>query len=192
MTFLGYPLPVTQYQITRAYAPYKNSLDRKQKQDNEVAWWFKQDLKTYFSSKNTGNMDVLYFCTPVVGDEFVALILRDVQLALASCVLVFLWIWGQTGSLFIAIAGIFEIVFSLPLAFMVYRLILQFEYFSSLNPLCVYVIMAVGADDIFVFMDAWKQSAYQGPAVLEDLETRMTWVYERAGKERKKQGKYAN
>ena len=41
--------------------------------------------------------------------------------------------------------------------------------------------MGIGADDIFVFVDAWKQSAYEGPEVLADLETRMSWVYGRAG-----------
>jgi hypothetical protein len=45
-------------------------------------------------------------------------------------VLVFLWIWGQTGSLYIAVVGIFEIVFSLPLAFMVYRLWFGFQFFG--------------------------------------------------------------
>jgi hypothetical protein len=45
----------------------------------------------------------------------------------------------------------------------------------------VYIVMGIGADDIFVFVDAWKQSAYEGPDVLVDLETRMSFVYSRAG-----------
>jgi len=61
------------------------------------------------------------------------------------------------------------------------------------------VVLFSGADDIFVFMDAWRQSLYEGPLVrtqprvsgiarvftscsqvLKDLETRATWVYHRA------------
>ena len=29
-------------------------------------------------------------------------------------------------------------------------------------------------------MDAFKQSMYEGPAVLKNFETRMTWTYNRA------------
>ena len=40
---------------------------------------------------------------------------------------------------------------------------------------------AIGADDIFVFMDAYKQSKIRNPENLVDLETRMSWVYRRTG-----------
>jgi hypothetical protein len=84
------------------------------------------------------------------------------MLAQLSFIAVFLWIWGQTGSLFIASVGMFEIIASLPLAFFAYRVVFGFSYFAFLNSMCVYIILAVGADDIFVFMDAWKQSAFAG------------------------------
>ena len=42
------------------------------------------------------------------------------------------------------------------------------------------VVAAIGADDIFIFMDAYKQSQYHLD-VLTDLETRMSWVYRRTG-----------
>ena len=43
-------------------------------------------------------------------------------------------------------------------------------------------MLAIGADDVFVFMDAWKQSFHAGREVNRDLTTRMSWVYRRAGK----------
>ena len=33
----------------------------------------------------------------------------------------------------------------------------------------------IGADDIFVFMDAYVQSAYMGPSVCRDMETRFRY-----------------
>jgi len=35
--------------------------------------------------------------------------------------------------------------------------------------------------DIFIFMDAYRQSAIQNGKVLESLESRMSWVYRRTG-----------
>ena len=70
--------------------------------------------------------------------------------------------------------------------------------------MALYIVLAIGADDVFVFMDAYKQSFYvrellhprhpalpktppaayrpqAGEKVNKDLETRMSWVYRRAG-----------
>ena len=62
-----------------------------------------------------------------------------------------------------------------------YSYILQIKYFSTLNVLCIFIVMAIGADDIFVFMNAYQLSAHTGEEVLESLETRITWVYRRSG-----------
>jgi len=43
----------------------------------------------------------------------------------------------------------------------------------------IFIVSAIGADDIFVFMDLYKQSAYQRDLCC-DIRTRMNWVYSRA------------
>ena len=60
--------------------------------------------------------------------------------------------------------------------------ILQIEWMAFEQFLGLYIVLAIGADDVFVFMDAWKQSFYAGPEVNRDVTTRMSWVYRRAGK----------
>ena len=45
----------------------------------------------------------------------------------------------------------------------------------------IFIVAAIGADDIFIFMDAYKQSAHRFPENLVSLETRMSWVYRRTG-----------
>merc|ERR1712038_1522575 len=44
----------------------------------------------------------------------------------------------------------------------------------------VLLVAAIGADDIFVFMDAYKQSAFM-ENVLDSFEKRMDYVYRRSG-----------
>lgn len=41
---------------------------------------------------------------------------------------------------------------------------------------------AVGADDVFVFIDAWRQSARAGEEVNKNILTRMSYAYKRAAK----------
>jgi hypothetical protein len=59
--------------------------------------------------------------------------------------------------------------------------ILQIKWASFQWALALYIVLAIGADDVFVFMDAYKQSFYKGKDVNESLATRMSWVYRRAG-----------
>ena len=85
------------------------------------------------------------------------------------------------GSWFLANVGFCEIVLSIPMAWFFAETIFQVDYFSSLNPLCLFIVAAIGADDIFVFMDAYKQSAFKGAKLNRDLKTRLSYVYRRAG-----------
>merc|ERR1719201_1261349 len=64
----------------------------------------------------------------------------------------------HTGSYFLALMGIFQIFFSLPVSLFFYRLVFQIDYFSQLHILVLFLVLGVGADDIFVLVDAWKQS----------------------------------
>ena len=59
-------------------------------------------------------------------------------------------------SLFLALAAMLEILMSFPLAYLLYRVIFGIEYFDFLNTLIIFVLLGVGADDVFVFTDAVK------------------------------------
>jgi Patched family len=50
------------------------------------------------------------------------------------------------------------------------RVILQFDFFPFLNFLGIYVVFAIGADDVFVAVDKWKNARLQHPmAATEDI-----------------------
>ena len=44
----------------------------------------------------------------------------------------------------------------------------------------IFVILGIGADDIFVLSDAFKQASLQPPHISGSLETRFAWAYNRA------------
>ena len=60
-------------------------------------------------------------------DEFLAIIITDMLFAILSMLIVFGYIWFHTGSLFLALAGIAEILLSLPTAYFLYRAVLGFK-----------------------------------------------------------------
>lgn len=103
------------------------------------------------------------------------------MLANASVGMVFTYIWVTTGSGFLAMVGMSEIILSIPVAWFFLRAICQVKYFAGLNMMCIFIVCAIGADDIFVFMDAYVQSQFKGPVVNRDMETRFSWVYRKSG-----------
>ena len=70
---------------------------------------------------------------------------------------------------------------SIPVALFFFTVVCQIKNFAFLNALTIFIVAAIGADDIFIFMDAYKQSKYREPEKLVSLEKRMTWVYRRTG-----------
>ncbi|KAK1736005.1 putative sterol regulatory element-binding protein [Skeletonema marinoi] len=99
-----------------------------------------------------------YFMTAIIGDVILDIVTQDGLLALFSFAFVFCWIRLNTGSWFLAFVGFFEIFFSIPVAWFLFTVVFQIKYFSTLNTLALFIVAAIGADDIFIFMDAYKQS----------------------------------
>mmetsp|Transcript_10211 Transcript_10211/g.18721 ORF Transcript_10211/g.18721 Transcript_10211/m.18721 type:complete len:559 (-) Transcript_10211:27-1703(-) len=106
--------------------------------------------------------------------------LRFATLATLAIVFMYLMLWWQTESLFITSCGLFEIAISFPLGLFAWYVILQQPYITYLMYSGLFVILGIGADDIFVLVDAFKQSSYQPPHISGSLETRFAWAYNRA------------
>ncbi len=62
-------------------------------------------------------------------------------------------------SLFLGMFAMVQIVMSFPITVTIYKLVFQVQYYSFMQNLVVFVVLGIAADDVFVFTDAWKQSA---------------------------------
>lgn len=54
------------------------------------------------------------------------------------------------------------------------------KYFGFLQVMIIYIVLGIAADDIFVFFDAWNQSASVDPEILSDKRKRMAYSWRRA------------
>ena len=85
------------------------------------------------------------------------LIVPNLIKSAGPAVLVFLIVWLQTGAFIIAVATITEIFLSISSAVFFAAIVFQITWFTFEHLLVVYIILAVGADDVFVFVDTYKQ-----------------------------------
>lgn len=65
-------------------------------------------------------------------------------------------LWLQVGSLALTALIILTILASLPLALAIYAVVLGVRWIGVLHFLGIFIILGIGADDIFVVLDHWK------------------------------------
>jgi predicted RND superfamily exporter protein len=92
----------------------------------------------------------------------------DVMFALGSFVFVWLYMWYHTESVFLASTGMSMVVFAFPAARSVTKYCFGVVWFDFLNQLLLFLLLGIGADTLFVILDAYRQSSFldkRDPAV---------------------------
>ena len=107
-------------------------------------------------------------------------ILVSAMWSLPAFASVVIYMWFHTQSAFLTFLGLAHVLISFPTTWAIYYLIFQIKYMGFLNFIALFVIMGIGADDIFVFTDAWKQSRLESDDISGSVLTRLQWTYRRA------------
>ena len=168
--FLGVPL-----------IGYSNETDRDDDQLDDIQEFTTKNFKTigkkYFSS-GAGEMSFFYSSYTLLFDAIQELVIRDISLVFGSILFIILFLLFQTGSFWVTGWGVFSIISGFLIANLIYRVVLDFQYFGIFHVLAIFILLCIGADDIFVFFDTWKFSAHHSyPSVAH----RLSDCYRKAG-----------
>ena len=164
------------------YAGYTSTEDRKDDQTDKinkiVADTYAETLTNLY---NDGIKDLKFYynCQALLVDALTKQVVLDLMLAVASFIFIFLFMWLQTGSLWITSWAVFSVLSSFNITNLIYRIVFDYRYIGIFHVLSIFIILGIGADDIFVFMDTWKQS--QGKTY-KSLVHRLSDVYRHAAK----------
>lgn len=142
----------------------------------------------FFSSKYMdekgrvkGDLEVFWWSFGLQQAVFSEAAMADFLWAVFSVISVGIYMGVHTRSFFMAIVGMMEIIFTIFLAFFFYRVMFQITYFTSIHFLAAFLLLGIGADDVFVFVDAFKQSLCH-PEASSSLEKRLEYTSVRASK----------
>ena len=103
----------------------------------------------------------------------------DVAFAIFSGIFVFCYIWFHLESFFMSCLSMLFILLSFPVSYLIYSGIFQITLRTTLNQLTIFIVLGIAADDIFVFCDAWRQSAFI-PLIASDEKRRMAYAFKRS------------
>eukprot|EP00588_Corethron_pennatum_P010651 CAMPEP_0194273942 /NCGR_PEP_ID=MMETSP0169-20130528/7166_1 /TAXON_ID=218684 /ORGANISM="Corethron pennatum, Strain L29A3" /LENGTH=1182 /DNA_ID=CAMNT_0039017033 /DNA_START=178 /DNA_END=3726 /DNA_ORIENTATION=- len=104
------------------------------------------------------------------------LLTQDLILVSGPFVAVFLCATLQIGQASIAAMGMLHILLSMPVTYTIFSLF--YGYFPGICFLSAFIILGIGVDDMFVYMDLWKQSFLVIPDASKSV--RVAWVSTRA------------
>jgi len=138
---------------------YKHGEDRKGDQLNtlkiNVVKAFGELLSDKYES-GIGDMYLYYMNMDLFFNAVESQVVWDLLLAGGSLIFIFSFVWFQTGSLWITGWAVFGIITNFFGANLVYRIVLDFRFIGIFHVLSVFMILGIGADDVFVFFNTWK------------------------------------
>ena len=149
--FFGLPLP-----------GYDNPFDRRDEQNDVIKKEFIEPMIKHFNQQKDSYPGLGIYIDGDGVQEFILFEVvfgHDMYLLLGSFLCIIFFMVFHIRSLFLAITGIFGIIMSLGIWLFFYRVIFGIESLSLLSTLALFLILAIGTDDIFVFWDTWKYSA---------------------------------
>ena len=103
--------------------------------------------------------EAMEYAYSLAQDIFNDIAAKDTAWSVFSVTFVFLYFCFHLRSLFLATIGITIVLFSFPLTVLLCKSVFQVDYISSLHMFALFTVIGIGADNFFVFMDAWRQSA---------------------------------
>lgn len=170
-TFLSLGFPFKGFQST-ADRP-DDQWDFAQKHSGEA---FAEKLDELYES-GVGEMKFYYNLRSLFFDAVSRQVIFDLLLVLGSFAFIFFFVLFQTRSLWITGWGLFSIFSSFFGANLIYRIVFDFRYIGIFHVLSVFIILGIGADDVFVFCDTWRASKDK---VYPNLVSRFSHVYSHA------------
>ena len=115
-----------------------------------------QDIRS-----NTDQFDFTYRSHLLWLDVVLTQIMLDVLCAIGSIVFIFCFILGHTKSLWITGFAVLSILTSFVCTNLIYRVVLDFRYIGFFHVLTIFIVLGIGADDIYVFYDVWRNTGHE-------------------------------
>ena len=152
--------------------------------NGELDKWITGKVLGKIRAFNKDNKDkgikISCFHTVMINYEILAGILDCLVWSTFSFAFVFLYSYFHIGSVPLTLLGLSHVMISFPVGWFFYRVVLGIKFMGMLNFMSMFIIMGIGADDIFVFIDAWRQAQMEPDIVSGSLMTKMTFAWRRA------------
>ncbi|KAL3873045.1 hypothetical protein ACJMK2_036207 [Sinanodonta woodiana] len=139
------------------YGPYQGTLTDLEhfliKQFKPAVEWVRNNLMH-------GSSYVYYISKMMLELDLKQQAIQDMMLSIGSFVFICIFMCIQMASLTIPLLGITSILSSFLMTNLIYRYVFQYRYFGLFHVIIIFLILGIGADDLFVFYDTWRLTGH--------------------------------
>lgn len=170
-------LAYSQFVIGTPFGGFANDSDRRDVQTRLYDEWVMRIAHRVVEAA-TPDIEAYVLGTNLASTRFARATKADAKLCVGSIIIIFVLLVLHTRSLFLSMVAITQVAMSFLSAYVIYRYVFRISYFSVLHVFAIYLLLGIGADDVFVFTDTWEQAEVHQPNA--PLYNRMAWTYTRA------------
>ena len=174
MTVFSFGLPLNGY---------SSSTDETSEQESDIGSWCFDELHEMFEefqSDHRDDFDFYWSCSNMLESYIEATLVSDGTWMIFTFLSVYILMIINTGSVWLGSCGMLMIFLNFLPAILLYRFISNLQYFGTLCVMAMFIILAIGADDVFVICDTWAQ--YRAAAPDASMSKRLTATLKHAGK----------
>ena len=153
------PITRSVFYLAQPLPGYQSIADRTEEQENTIKDYIMGPLRSSLKAvagSEMGQIDFIYSSKTLYVNDLNRQVIYDLFLAGGSFTFIFCFMWFQTRSLFITTCAVGSILMGFTGANLIYRILFDFRYFGIFHVLSVFIILGIGADDVFVFYDTWR------------------------------------
>ena len=161
-------------------APYNNTEIEEEKQLEEIKDFQVDNFLDIVDRKfkdGVGEMDFFYGSRQLLTNKISKQVIMDMSLAFGSLIFIVIFVLIQTGSFWVTLLAVLSILTSFLGANFIYRVVLDYQYLGIFHVLTIFIILGIGADNIFIVFDSWKESSFYS---YKSLAHRMSDVYRKS------------
>ena len=124
--------------------------------------WMGESMKPRLNNlrEDITQFDFYYISANLLIYDVIRQSIEDGLFAIGSMAFIFCFMVFHTRSLFVSSLAVISILTSFIGTNIIYRCIIDFQYFGLFHILTIFIILGIGADDLFVFYDAWRLTAF--------------------------------
>lgn len=138
-------------------------------------WSYHDDTFNFYemhmgtSSLKSNLLEIIAIGSGIKFNVFDQFVFSDSVFIAIGCVSVIFIIWVYVGSIFVTAMTMVSIILSMVVAFFLYHVIYRIPFFPFINVITAILIIGIGADDCFVYVDIWKATKKEKGGGMDNL-----------------------
>eukprot|EP00928_Gymnodinium_smaydae_P078030 TRINITY_DN6161_c0_g1_i1.p1 TRINITY_DN6161_c0_g1~~TRINITY_DN6161_c0_g1_i1.p1 ORF type:complete len:1184 (-),score=129.57 TRINITY_DN6161_c0_g1_i1:89-3640(-) len=173
----------TQFTFAFPLEGYSSVTDKPEEQKTKIEAFMKEAYFDKLNNYNYANPNdpflIGFSGGQLSGTAISQLLNTDFSFVAFAFVVVYIYVMVMTGSIFYSTLALAQIFLSFFTGFLVYRIIFG-SFFGTFHVMAIFLLLGIGVDDVFVFLDHFVAAIQVKEGYAHDLHARLSWTWKHA------------